>query len=150
MLHQHFLVIGLDEGVAGASGCSIDASVRFVAQLEQLLGLELLEKSRLAFLHEGAVQLLERRALKDRSRSGTIAPDTLYFDNTLATKAANWMPTGPARRAKPGWPATSAQQKKRRGLLESYANVVLLLTQIFCAEIPSFGRPPASTLPDHL
>ena len=29
-LHQQFLVMGLDEAVAGASGCSIDASVRFV------------------------------------------------------------------------------------------------------------------------
>ena len=86
VLHQHFLVLGLDEAVAGASGCSIDASVRFVAQLEQHLGLELLEKSRLAFLQNGAVQLLDRRELKAATTSGTVTPDTLYFDNTLATK----------------------------------------------------------------
>ena len=86
VLHQHFLVLGLDEAVAGASGCSIDTSVRFVAQLEQHLGLELLEKSRLAFLQHGQVQLLNRRELKAATTSGTVAPDTLYFDNTLATK----------------------------------------------------------------
>ena len=86
VLHQHFLVLGLDEAVAGASGCSIDASVRFVAQLEQQLGLELLEKSRLAFMQTGTVQLLDQRALKAATASGTVAPDTLYFDNTLATK----------------------------------------------------------------
>ena len=63
-LHQHFLVIGLDEGVAGASGCSIDASVRFVAQLEQRLQVSLLDKSQLAFLHDGRVQLLKRSELK--------------------------------------------------------------------------------------
>jgi hypothetical protein len=85
-LHQQFLVIGLDEGVAGASGCSIDASVRFVAQLEQHLGVELLEKSRLAFLHEGAVTLLKRGELKAAVADGTIGPETFYFDNTLATK----------------------------------------------------------------
>ncbi|MET4074065.1 hypothetical protein [Hymenobacter sp. UYCo722] len=88
VLHQHFLVLGLDEAVAGASGCSIDASVRFVAQLEQHLGLELLEKSRLAFLQHGQVQLLDRRMLKDAVASGAITPETLYFDNTLATKGA--------------------------------------------------------------
>ena len=88
VLHQHFLVVGLDEGVADASGCSIDASVRFVAQLEQHLGLELLEKSRLAFLHSGTVVLLDRRALKAAIADGTIGADTLYFDNTLATKGA--------------------------------------------------------------
>ncbi|GAA4024687.1 hypothetical protein GCM10022409_05830 [Hymenobacter glaciei] len=86
VLHQYFLVLGLDEAVAGASGCSIDASVRFVAQLEQHLGLELLEKSRLAFMQNGAVHLLERRELKAATASGAVTPDTLYFDNTLATK----------------------------------------------------------------
>lgn len=88
VLHQHFLVLGLDEEVAGASGCSIDASVRFVAQLEQHLGLELLEKSRLAFVPYGQVQLLDRRALKQAVADETLTPETLYFDNTIATKGA--------------------------------------------------------------
>ena len=86
VLHQQFLVLGLDEQVAGASGCSIDASVRFVAQLEQQLGLELLEKSRLAFVQNGQVRLLDRRELKAAATSGAIVPNSLYFDNTLATK----------------------------------------------------------------
>ena len=92
-LHQHFLVIGLDEDVASASGCSIDASVRFVAQLEQRLGVELLDKSRLAFLQQGQVMLLKRGDLKPAVAAGTLGPDTFYFDNTVATKAeldANW------------------------------------------------------------
>ena len=84
--HQQFLVIGLDEGMAGASGCSIDASVRFVGQLEQQLGLELLEKSRMAFLEAGVVRLLQRGELKAAVANDTLTPDTLYFDNTLATK----------------------------------------------------------------
>ena len=91
VLHQHFLVLGLDEAVAGASGCSIDASVRFVTQLEQQLSLELLDKSRLAFVQNGQVQngqvqLLGRREFKAATASGDVTPDTLYFDNTVATK----------------------------------------------------------------
>jgi hypothetical protein len=86
-LHQHFLVIGLDEGVADASGCSIDASVRFVAHLEQALGVTLLEKSRLAFLQAGAVQTVKHTELKAAIAAGTVLPDTFYFDNTVATKA---------------------------------------------------------------
>lgn len=84
VLHQQFLVIGLDEAIADASGCSIDASVRFVKGLEELLGIELLEKSRLAFLVEGTVRLLDRRALREAVAAGTIGPDTLYFDNTIS------------------------------------------------------------------
>lgn len=86
-LHQHFLVIGLDEDVADASGCSIDASVRFVGQLEQRLGVTLLEKSRLAFLQAGAVQTVKHTELKAAVTAGTVLPDTFYFDNTVATKA---------------------------------------------------------------
>jgi hypothetical protein len=85
-LHRQFLVIGLDEEVAGASGCSIDASVRFVRELEQQLGLELLEKSRMAFFSEGQLLLLTRRELREAIAAGHVTADTLYFNNTLSTK----------------------------------------------------------------
>ncbi|UOQ97993.1 hypothetical protein MUN81_00510 [Hymenobacter sp. 5317J-9] len=93
VLHQHFLVIGLDEEVAGASGCSIDASVRFVAQLEQQLGVQLLDKSRLAFMQDGEIYLVKHNEIKAAVAGGTIGPDTFYFDNTVATKGeldASW------------------------------------------------------------
>jgi hypothetical protein len=85
-LHRQFLVIGLDEAVAGASGCSIDASVRFVRELEQHLGVELLEKSRMAFLTEGQLHLLTRRELREAIAAGQVTADTPYFNNTLTTK----------------------------------------------------------------
>lgn len=91
--HRQFLVVGLDEGVAGVSGCSIDASVRFVAQLEQRFGLQLLEKSQLAFLQNEQVELLPRTAIKQAVGAGNLSQSTFYFDNTLATKGeldAHW------------------------------------------------------------
>jgi hypothetical protein len=86
-LHQQFLVIGLDEGIADASGCSIDASVRFVAQLGQSLDVELLDKSRMAFLHSGSVHTIKHTELKAAVAAGIVKPETFYFDNTVATKA---------------------------------------------------------------
>ncbi|GAA4503112.1 hypothetical protein GCM10023172_27430 [Hymenobacter ginsengisoli] len=85
-LHRQFLVIGLDEAVAGASGCSIDASVRFVQELEQRLGVQLLEKSRMAFLVNGELRQLTRRELREAIAAGELGPDTPYFNNTLVTK----------------------------------------------------------------
>lgn len=102
--HQQFLVIGLDESQAGASGCSIDASVRFVQALEQHLGLELLEKSRLAFLIDDAVQLLDRRELRDAVATETLLASSLYFDNTLLTKG----------QLQAGWPAPAGQTWLRK------------------------------------
>ena len=92
-LHRQFLVIGLDEAVAGASGCSIDASVRFVQELEQQLGVTLLEKSRMAFLAGGELRLLTRPELRAAIAAGQVRTDTLYFNNTLTTKGeldARW------------------------------------------------------------
>jgi hypothetical protein len=86
LLHKQFLVIGLDEQVAGASGCSIDASVRFVQELERNLGVLLLEKSRMAFLTNGELRLLTRRELREAIATGQVQADTLYFNNTLTTK----------------------------------------------------------------
>ena len=93
VLHRQFLVIGLDEAMAGASGCSIDASVRFVQGLEELLGVGLLEKSRMAFLENGQLRLLTRPELRAAIAAGQVGPNTLYFNNTLTTKAeldAHW------------------------------------------------------------
>ncbi|GAA3937446.1 hypothetical protein [Hymenobacter algoricola] len=87
VLHRQFLIIGLDEAVADASGCSIDASVRFVREVEQAVGVELLEKSQLAFLIDGQVQLLSRSALRPAVAAGTLTPETLYFDITVAQRA---------------------------------------------------------------
>ncbi|MBX0291947.1 hypothetical protein K3G63_15955 [Hymenobacter sp. HSC-4F20] len=98
VLHQQFLILALDEAVADASGCSIDASVRFVREVEQQVGQQLLEKSKLAFLLEGTVHLLDRRELRAAVETGLLRPDTLYFDNTIAT-------VGQLRTA---WPAPAA------------------------------------------
>lgn len=85
-VHGQFLVVGLDEAVADASGCSIDASVRFVHGLEQHLNVSLLEKSRMAFLLDGQVTLLDRRELKEAVAAGKLVSTTPYFDATINRK----------------------------------------------------------------
>ena len=113
VLHRQFLVFGLDEGVAGASGCSIDASVRFVAELEQQLGVELLEKSKLAFMQEGQVQLLKHNEIKAAVAAGSVGPDTFYLDKTVATKGeldARW-----PRPAGQSWLARYFKEEEKKG-----------------------------------
>lgn len=97
--HRQFLVIGLDEAVADASGCSIDASVRFVRELEAALGLQLLAKEQMAFLGpDGQVQLVPRRELKQAVQEGRLRPDSPYFDNTVAQRGT----------LETAWPAPAA------------------------------------------
>src|SRR5205807_10396306 len=41
--HNQFVLIGVNERAAGVSGCSIDALVRRMGELQRVLGLELIE-----------------------------------------------------------------------------------------------------------
>ena len=91
--HDLFLLIGLDEAVAVASGCSIDASVRFVQELAQALGVDLLDKSQLAFRRDGNIVRLPLARLRTAVAAGTVRQADLYFNNALTTKAeldAQW------------------------------------------------------------
>lgn len=42
--YKRFITIGLDQGVNQATGCSIDASVRFIQELEQVYNVDLMDK----------------------------------------------------------------------------------------------------------
>ena len=47
--YDRFLVIGLNQDQGAASGCSIDASVRFIQSLQEELGIDLLDKMNVTF-----------------------------------------------------------------------------------------------------
>jgi hypothetical protein len=50
VFHRRFLAMFVDESLAGASGCSIDASVRFVKQLESHFGVSLMGRDTVAYI----------------------------------------------------------------------------------------------------
>ncbi|MBK6486874.1 MAG: hypothetical protein IPF98_08400 [Gemmatimonadetes bacterium] len=83
---RHFLVIGLDQSTAGASGCSIDALFRILHGLEQPLGTSLVTGG-LVFYRDarGTVQCVDRATFSARARAGEIDGDTPVFDTTLTT-----------------------------------------------------------------
>jgi hypothetical protein len=101
VFHRQFLVIATDEDVASPSGCSIDASVRFVKQLEQELNLSFFDRTQLAFLQDDQVVVMPMQDLKKEVAAGALTPQTLYFDNTLST-AGQLLQDWP-RQAKESW-----------------------------------------------
>lgn len=84
LLYDRFLVLASNEDVTSASGCSIDKSVHFVRELEQQLHISFFDRTQLAFLKEGEVELVAMQELKTRVAAGEIDKNTLYFD-TLVT-----------------------------------------------------------------
>jgi len=85
IFHNQFLVIANDEDVNSPSGCSIDASVHFVKQLETSLNVSFFDRTQLAFLENGNIQVVPLKAVKEEVNAGRITSDALYFDNTVST-----------------------------------------------------------------
>jgi hypothetical protein len=101
VFHHQFLVIANDEDVNSPSGCSIDASVRFVKQLEQQLNISFFDRTQLAFLQQDKVVVVPLKALKAEVGAGALTPETLYFDNTVST--AGQLQQAWPRRAQETW-----------------------------------------------
>ena len=81
--YDRFLLVGVDESAAGASGCSIDAMVHQLAGLERALGIELLDHGPVLFRHDDRIERLPRPAFNELARRGDVSSDTIVFDNTV-------------------------------------------------------------------
>lgn len=85
--YQRFIVLMVDETMAGASGCSIDASVHFLKNIEQEYGVQLFDRMNFAFWKGEQVEVLPQEKFAEQYRSGTISGETRVFDNLVKTKA---------------------------------------------------------------
>ena len=81
--HDQFVLVGVDERAAGVSGCSIDALVRRMQQLESVLGLELINNGPVLYREGDAVVRVSRDRFAELAAAGTVGPNTRVFDNTL-------------------------------------------------------------------
>ena len=85
--HHQFLILAVDEGFANASGCSIDASVRFIQQLEQELQVDLLNKLNVSFKDGNNINIVTLADFQEFAKNNKITKDTIVFNNMVQTKA---------------------------------------------------------------
>jgi hypothetical protein len=83
---RQFLILAVDEGANGASGCSIDESVRMLKSLQERTGIDFLNRSKVPFLLDGSVKLIPVRELRQAFASGILGPGTSTFHLLAATK----------------------------------------------------------------
>jgi hypothetical protein len=84
--HNQFIILAADESHHGASGCSIDDSVRIIKRIDEQFNLNLFERNLIAFLMNDEVVLLPLTELKEKSRTGTWKATSLTFNNLVSTK----------------------------------------------------------------
>ena len=84
--YNRFIVIGLDQTNASASGCSIDASVHFIQTLEQQFQVELMDRMNVSFKQGEYVAYKPLTDFKKMAKDKAVSANTIVFNNLVATK----------------------------------------------------------------
>lgn len=84
---NYFLVVAVDEAVAGASGCSVDKLFRFVQGFERENGIRLTERNQVV-LHGAPATALPLDTVVERLKSGLMSADTAICDVTVESLGA--------------------------------------------------------------
>jgi hypothetical protein len=82
------LILAVDESQLGASGCSIDSSVRTLRGLEQTLQISLLDQGKVSFFKsDNQLEVLPFAGIKSQVASGAIQADSRVLNPTVARKS---------------------------------------------------------------
>tara|TARA_B100000678_G_scaffold88423_1_gene73565 strand:+ start:1264 stop:1749 length:486 start_codon:yes stop_codon:yes gene_type:complete len=85
--YKRFITIALDQEVNAASGCSIDASVRFIQSLEQQYNVDLLDKMNVSFKQGEFVAYKTLTDFRKMAKNKSVSPNTIVFNNLVNNKA---------------------------------------------------------------
>ena len=77
----------MDQEVNAASGCSIDASVRFIQSLEQQYNVDLLDKMNVSFKQGEFVAYKTLTDFRKMAKNKSVSPNTIVFNNLVNNKA---------------------------------------------------------------
>jgi len=86
ILHNHFIVIGVDESFNQVSGCSIDASTHVFKRFEQQFGIDLFNKLNTAFRSGDHINVVSMSDFQRFVREERITEETTVFNNMIQTK----------------------------------------------------------------
>lgn len=87
------LVLGVDEHLNPASGCSIDKSVHFLQDVEQQLNISLFNRMLFSYILDEQIITLNRDEFQNAIEQHIIGPQTKVV-NTLARNFAEWNENG--------------------------------------------------------
>ncbi|MCS6821068.1 MAG: hypothetical protein NZ551_04285 [Microscillaceae bacterium] len=93
ILYDRFVVIAVDEQMQGASGCSIDKSVKMMQQLEQDLQISFFDRTLQTFWNGKELKTISLAQVKEALQNHQLSPETIVFSPTVQQKAdlkTNW------------------------------------------------------------
>lgn len=84
--HNLFLIIGVDETQAGASGCSIDKLTQFVMNVGHNIGVDFFNRNKIVLTKQGQTPLLQDIAACEAYFAEGTAEQFSFFNNVISTK----------------------------------------------------------------
>lgn len=86
LLYNQFVVLAVDESFQEVSGCSIDASVAIIKQLQEALQVDLLNKMQVTFKDGDNINTVSLKDFKEYARQQKINGSTVVFNNLVRSK----------------------------------------------------------------
>lgn len=83
--YRRFIILMIDQSVAPPTGCSIDKSVHQLKEIEQEMGLELFDRTQVAYKVGNAVKAVSREEFEQLLASGAVTADTIVFNNLVTS-----------------------------------------------------------------
>jgi hypothetical protein len=84
--YQQFIILSVNENSAGASGCSIDGSVRVLKELSQQFNNDFFNRTKVAFANGNEINLYSLQELSKLFESGALTATSQTFDNLVPDK----------------------------------------------------------------
>ena len=81
--YGRFLFVAVDESAVGASGCSIDALVRFLKSIGDRLGVVMVDNAPVLYRDGGEIKRVTRPEFRELAENGAVTAGTVVFNNTL-------------------------------------------------------------------
>ena len=85
--YNRFIILGLDQQLNAASGCSIDASVHFIQQLEKDYRVDLLDKMNVSYKQGEFIAYKSLADFRKMAKQRAVSPNTIVFNNLVNNKA---------------------------------------------------------------
>lgn len=83
--YNRFIILAVNQEVQAASGCSIDASVAFIQNLEQKYSVDLLDKMNVAFKQGEFITYKTLLEFKKLAKDKSVSENTIVFNNLVNT-----------------------------------------------------------------
>ncbi|OBQ54210.1 ABC transporter ATPase [Tamlana sp. s12] len=85
--YKRFIVIGLDQSQAKATGCSVDSSVHFIQQLEKDYNVDLMDKMNVSYKQGEYVAHKTLTDFRKMAKDKAVSKNTIVFNNLVTTVA---------------------------------------------------------------